>query len=307
MHTLASRRAVPKKAEFKCGKVVTLEISRHSHRLPATFTHAHANTYEIMYCLCGSYVFHYEKPDHTVVDGFVRKPRTMIFIPKNVPHGLRVLQYPYERYFIQFSDRTTDRVLRDSICQSIFQGDADSSADAPAPRFLDVSSAAEKVEAILEEMYDVQFSLDWEGDWKSVYQSSLLGQLFSGLYRDFRSFFCPVAAPYTQPVQMVKNYMDEHYDQPITIQALAGQCFMSPNYLSKSFHSQIGMSPRQYLTRLRVSMGKKLLCSSQMSIQEIAMRTGFGDVNYFIQHFKACYGKTPKQYRKTMIEEKILD
>lgn len=101
--------------------------------------------------------------------------------------------------------------------------------------------------------------------------------------------------------------MDEHYDQPITIQGLAGQCFMSPNYLSKSFHSQIGMSPRQYLTRLRVSMGKKLLCSSQMSIQEIAMRTGFGDVNYFIQHFKACYGKTPKQYRKTMIEEKILD
>ena len=198
-------------------------------------------------------------------------------------------------------------MLSDSICQTIFRGGEDDSADAPVPRFLDVSSAAEQIEAILEEMYDVQFSLDWEGDWKSVHQSSLLGRLFSELYRDFRSFFCPVAAPYTQPVQMVKNYMDEHYDQPITIQALAGQCFMSPNYLSRSFHSQIGMSPRQYLTRLRVSMGKKLLCSSQMSIQEIAMRTGFGDVNYFIQHFKACYGKTPKQYRKTVIEEEILD
>ena len=289
--------------------MLPLEISRHSHRLPATFTHAHANAYEIMYCLSGSFLFHYERTDHSVVEGFVRNPKSMIFIPMNVPHGLSVLRYPYDRYFIQFSDRTADRIFNESARLSVFQGGFAASAadDACAPRFLDVSPAAEKIEAILGEMYDVQFSMDWEGEWRSVYLRSLLGRLFSELYRNFRSFFCPVAAPYTQPVQAVKSYMDEHYDQPITIQTLAGQCYMSPNYLSKCFHSQIGMSPRQYLTKLRVSMGKKLLCSSQLSIQEIAMRTGFSDVNYFIQHFKACYGKTPKQYRKTMIEEKILD
>ena len=43
---------------------------------------------------------------------------------------------------------------------------------------------------------------------------------------------------------------------------------------------------------------RKLLCSTQCSIQEISMRTGFGDVNYFIQQFKTHYGQTPKQYQQ---------
>lgn len=282
-----------------------MEISRHSHRLPETFTHTHQAEYEIMYCIRGSYLFHYERADHTLVEGIVRSPKTMIIIPKNVAHGLQVLQYPYERYFILFSDRIAEKMLNDSAMRSILSKEAE--GDELEPRFLDVSTAVDAIEPLLERMYDIQFSLDMDSDWKEVNLTSLFGLFFCELYRNYRSFFAKSLAQYTPPVKAAKEYMDVHFDQPITINELARECFLSPNYLSKSFRSQIGMSPRQYLTQLRLSMAKKLLCSSQLPIQEIAMRAGFGDVNCFIAQFKGSFGTTPKKYRKTVIEEQVLD
>lgn len=283
-----------------------MEISRHSHNLPDTFTHVHAVNYEIMYCITGSYLFHYEQADHVIVRNIVCKPKTMIFIPKNVPHGLRVLQYPYERYFIQFSDRTMVKTLSESTLLSIFSQKINPLSEAElVPRFLDVSSTSTKIESMLDEIYGSQFSLDMDDNWKRVYQNSQFSMLLCKLYLNYRNFFSQSLAQYTKPVQTAKHIIDTHYDLPLTMQALASQCFLSPNYLSKIFHAQVGMSPRQYLTKKRLFMAQKLLCSTQLTIQEIAMETGFGDVNYFIKHFKTAYGTTPKQYRKTM-EERIL-
>ena len=108
-------------------------------------------------------------------------------------------------------------------------------------------------------------------------------------------------------VQAAKSYIDEHYDQPVTIGELARECFLSANYLSKSFHEQVGMSPQQYLSQKRLAMGKKMLCSTQLPIQAVSMRSGFSDVNYFIQKFKAAYGMTPRKYRKTVAEREEGD
>lgn len=286
-----------------------MEISRHSHKLPETFTHVHTHAYEIMYCIRGSYLFHYEQQDHAMMENIVCKPKTMIFIPKNVPHGLRVQRYPYERYFISFSDRTAEMVLNQPTFLSIFSQNEQSAEEAkgPIPRFLNIAPAADEIEKLLEQMYDVHFSVDMDNDWKNVHLNSLFGLFFCELYRHFRSFFSQSLVQYTPPIQAAKNHIDQHYDQPLTIQQLAQECFLSVNYLSKCFHSQIGMSPHQYLTQTRLAAAKKLLCSSRMPIQEIAVQAGFGDVNYFIHHFKACFGTTPKQYRKTFIEEKIRD
>lgn len=44
------------------------------------------------------------------------------------------------------------------------------------------------------------------------------------------------------------------------------------------------------------------LCSTTLPVQQIAMRNGFCDVNYFIQVFKRFYGMTPKQYQKQILE-----
>ncbi|MBR5379666.1 MAG: helix-turn-helix transcriptional regulator, partial [Clostridia bacterium] len=75
-------------------------------------------------------------------------------------------------------------------------------------------------------------------------------------------------------------------------------------YLTRQFTDQIGISPRQYLTNKRLSMARKDLCSTSLSIQEIAINNGFGDVNYFIQVYKKTYGTTPKKYQlrvRTMV------
>ena len=107
-------------------------------------------------------------------------------------------------------------------------------------------------------------------------------------------------------MQQVKAYIDAHYQQPITIEEMAKACYLTANYLSRRFCEQMGMSPRLYLTQRRLTMARMDLCSTTLPVQQIAMRNGFCDVNYFIQVFKRFYGMTPKQYQKQILESQYF-
>lgn len=279
-----------------------MEIQRHTHRLPECFTHVHEDAYEMMYCVEGSYEFHFGSglrggENHTVHI----KPKTLIFLPIGVPHGTEMVQYPYDRYFLQFDEATMERFLSDATVKTAFfsqAGDEEDEEKSPQVCIIDVSDSAERLESLLATMYNLRFAPDMDEAWRELNLASLLGLFWCEVYRNHKNFFVHSLSQCTKPIQKTKNYIDRHYDQPITIEMLAHKCYLSPNYLSKAFRSQVGMSPRQYLTRKRLEEARKLLCSTQLPVQEISMRTGFGDVNYFIRQFKLSYGKTPKQYKR---------
>lgn len=261
--------------------------------------------YEIMYCIEGSYEFHFGSgllggENHNVKI----KPKTLILIPMGVPHGTSMVQYPYDRYFLQFDERVMERFLDPYTVKSAFfahdvgKAEEDEEEKKPQVCIWDVSESAEQLEELLSMIYDLNFTPNIDDAWRELNQISLLGIFWCEVYRNHKNFFVRSLTQYTKPIQKIKNYIDRHYDQPMTIEMLADKCYLSPSYLSKTFRSQVGMSPRQYLTSKRLEEARKLLCSTQLSIQEISMRAGFGDVNYFIQQFKKNYGKTPKQYKR---------
>ena len=64
------------------------------------------------------------------------------------------------------------------------------------------------------------------------------------------------------------------------------------------FKNQTGQSVTEYINRLKVEKSKKLLKDTDMSVTDIAMKTGFEDSCYFTRVFKKYEKKTPLQYRK---------
>jgi AraC-like DNA-binding protein len=99
-------------------------------------------------------------------------------------------------------------------------------------------------------------------------------------------------------VQRAAQYMREHYAGGLTRGELAAALGLSPDYVSRVFRHETGMSLKQYLVRYRVAQAQKLLQTTPLTITQIACTVGFDDSAYFSRVFRHETGKTPRQYRK---------
>jgi AraC-like DNA-binding protein len=84
----------------------------------------------------------------------------------------------------------------------------------------------------------------------------------------------------------------------LVIQDLARAVNLSSGRLAHLFKSEIGVSPQRYLNNVRLKKAKELLESGMLSVKEIAAEIGFPNVSSFCRSFRACYGTTPREYRK---------
>ena len=102
----------------------------------------------------------------------------------------------------------------------------------------------------------------------------------------------------TRVVQEVCRYILEHLADDLSRDDLAGIVFISPDYLSHVFREQTGQSLTYYIIEQRVRRAKELLLSSEHTIRDIAIMSGFQNISYFAKQFKRSTGKTPQSYRK---------
>lgn len=98
-------------------------------------------------------------------------------------------------------------------------------------------------------------------------------------------------------VEQAKTFIDTHFSEKITQNEIAKAVYLTPGHLSKVFKRQTGVSLNQYINDRRMSMAKELLANSDIDINEVASRSGFGSSSYFITYFRKNTGKTPKEYR----------
>ena len=94
-------------------------------------------------------------------------------------------------------------------------------------------------------------------------------------------------------------HINKYFYKSITLQELAGIAALSPYYFSRVFARETGMTPHKYLISTRMANAKFLLKTSQMSVKEIAIRSGFSDESGFCTAFKKQEGMTPKEYRSS--------
>lgn len=99
-------------------------------------------------------------------------------------------------------------------------------------------------------------------------------------------------------VSRVKGYIDEHYDEPLSLDTLSRIVHLNPSYLSHYFKTATGETLMSWLLRIRLQKAAHLLQTSDLKVNVISEMVGYNKAQYFIALFKKKYGMTPQQYRK---------
>jgi AraC-like DNA-binding protein len=100
-----------------------------------------------------------------------------------------------------------------------------------------------------------------------------------------------------EAVRQIRDYIEAHYNENISLTALARLVSFSPYYLARVFRAEVGIPPHAYLESIRIRQAQRLLFLGQ-SLAEVAYATGFAHQSHFTNRFKRFVGVTPSQYLK---------
>ena len=93
-------------------------------------------------------------------------------------------------------------------------------------------------------------------------------------------------------------YLENHYNEEITLEVLAEKLFVSPTYLSKIFKESTDISPINYLIQVRLKHAHNLLEQNELPVRDVAQAVGYQDAYHFSKLFKKNYGVAPSQIEK---------
>lgn len=99
-------------------------------------------------------------------------------------------------------------------------------------------------------------------------------------------------------VKRVKEYLQVHYAQEVSLQELAGVANLSPFHLARVFRQTVGVPPHAYQTQLCLTHARTLLAQG-FEVGYVAHETGFADQSHFTRQFKRYFLVPPGSYRKT--------
>lgn len=103
---------------------------------------------------------------------------------------------------------------------------------------------------------------------------------------------------YSKAIQSSVDYIENHLNQNISVETIAGRVGYSDYYLSRLFKKETGFSIDEYARNAKIERAKQMLTASNDSIQEIAEALGFNGRNYFSVIFRRITGMPPAAYRK---------
>ncbi|MBO5221361.1 MAG: helix-turn-helix domain-containing protein [Clostridia bacterium] len=102
-------------------------------------------------------------------------------------------------------------------------------------------------------------------------------------------------------VQRMKEYAADNFLFDLPLSRLAELFHYNEKYLGRKFKEETGETFRQYVNLLRLRHARKMLHTTTSDVVEIALASGFDNVSYFNRLFKARYGITPTEYRKSAV------
>ena len=93
------------------------------------------------------------------------------------------------------------------------------------------------------------------------------------------------------------NYIEENFQNNITIEDIAAVCGINRSYFGKIFRNSIGRSPQEFLMNYRMVKATELLKLTSLSIAEIGSAVGYENQLHFSRAFKTIYGVSPREWR----------
>ena len=131
---------------------------------------------------------------------------------------------------------------------------------------------------------------------------------WSGSGVRFISDLAPDVNKGSQLCRRALEEMDSHYMDPnLSLVSLSGMLSVSPNHLSACIKKYTGDTFINLLIRKRMEAARKLIATSPLKIQEVALRCGYVDQHYFGYCFKKYCGESPNALRRRLNEERAGD
>lgn len=155
---------------------------------------------------------------------------------------------------------------------------------------------SENYRRLLQELYQIASTEDHVRDMKIFEKlTSLLTLLMEESWHPESS---RNNAPKRQNLQHIKEYLDQHYTEKISLDELAERFFINKFYLTRIFKEQFGTSINNYLLKIRITHAKQLLRFTDQTIETISSECGIKDANYFSRMFKKIEGISPGEFRR---------
>lgn len=102
-------------------------------------------------------------------------------------------------------------------------------------------------------------------------------------------------------IMKIKHYIEQHYNEDISLKSIAARYYMNPVYLGQLFKKTFGLYFNDFLLQIRIDNAKRLLRQTEMRVYEIARSVGFDNSDYFVCKFEKVEGKTPTAYRNELL------
>lgn len=149
------------------------------------------------------------------------------------------------------------------------------------------------------------FEHDEQEQYKSFLQQSekiLSGESVDDILLQMKDFLARISDVSTFSSQHIVidralAYINENFNQSITLEQVAEKINRSPYYFSHLFRKVMNMTFVEYITQTRIKKAKELLLTDDLTISEISSGIGYQDPNYFSRVFKAFCGVSPKQWK----------
>jgi AraC-like DNA-binding protein len=243
--------------------------------------------YELYYLLAGER--YYFIKDRTY---FVRKGG-LIFINANELHKTTDTGVPdHERIMVRFAENFIDGGRHPMIDLLV-----DFEKKIPCLIELPVRNQ-QQVEDLLQRM--LREIEQQEAGFEAILQALLI-QLLIYIYRYSRNLQTGSfrhLSPVHEKISEVVQYINGHFQEPVTLGLLSREFYISPFYLSRVFKEVTGFTFIEYLNTLRIKEAQRLLRETGAKVIVISEQAGFGNIAHFGRIFKKLTGLSPLQYKK---------
>lgn len=106
---------------------------------------------------------------------------------------------------------------------------------------------------------------------------------------------------FDESMQKAVAYINEHLEDDLSIYTISQNINVSKSVLYKKFHACFQCTVSEYVNNRRIERSVELLASSDLSIEEIAQKTGFSSTSYYTKMFKKQKGLPPLKYKKSLL------
>lgn len=267
-----------------------IEVAAFSSDVQDYALHAH-NCYEIIYLKKGTLRLQVDRKQYQV------HGPSLIFLNKLEQHSLQVVSSVYERYYLCISPVSAGNLIRDYTLLTIL-----SNRPKDFSHVLDARSFQKEAERIFTACIE---EYEQERPYADQRQAALLVELLVLIYRQRPALFTKESNKSISVIWSIQCRFEREYAEKITLSSLAAEHHMSVSYLSHLFKRVTGYSIMEYLTMCRLSVAKKLLSETNMSVTEVVFATGFSDSSNFSRVFKREVGCSPMEYKRLEKEQKL--